>query len=92
MQVARSRADPQVGFLTDSTHLRVALSTIAFPTMPDSVLTERARRIGGFALTHYEKANQLDSVSVLYREAVSPGIWHIRHKRTFTIASLPNIC
>ena len=36
-------ADPQVGFQKDSTHLRVALATVAFPTVSESVLTDRAK-------------------------------------------------
>ena len=82
-------AAPHVGFSRDSTHLSVRLATVAFPTVPDSVLTEHARSVGSFALRHYEKANQLDSVSVRYNEAVRSGVWHIRHKRTFLVEDLP---
>lgn len=84
-------ADPQVAFQRDSTHLLVRLATVAFPTVPDSVLTERSRSIGSFALRHYEKANQLDSVSVLYHEAVRPGVWHIRHARSFSVENLRTV-
>jgi hypothetical protein len=85
-------ADPQVAYQSDSTHLLVELATTAFPTVPDSILTGQARGIGGFALRHYERANQLDSVTVLYREATPhPGIWYIRHTRTFPVASLRTV-
>jgi hypothetical protein len=82
-------ADPQVAYQRDSTHLLVELATAAFPTVSDSILTGQARGIGRLALRHYDNANQLDSVTVLYREAAPhPGIWHIRHKRTFPVAEL----
>src|SRR5450759_1044582 len=84
-------ADPQVAFQRDSTHLLVELATVAFPTVPEPVLTGQARDIGGFALRHYERANQVDSVTVLYREAVRPGVWHIRHTRTFPGENLRNV-
>src|SRR3954462_639691 len=79
-------ADPQVAFQRDSTHLLVQLATVAFPTIPEAALSDQARNIAAFAVRHYENANQLDSVTVLYREAaLHPGIWHIRHERTFPI-------
>ena len=81
-------ADPQVAFQRDSAHLLVRLATVAFPTVSDSLLTVQARSIASFALGHYEKANQLDSVSVLYHEAVRPGVWHIRHARSFSVENL----
>ena len=81
-------ADPDVGFMKDSTHLLVNLATVAFRTVPDSVLTVQAKDIGAFALRHYERANELDSVTVLYREKVSPGFWYIRHERTFPVGEL----
>jgi hypothetical protein len=83
-------ADPEVAFQRDSTHLLVELATAAFPTMPEAVLTSHARSIGVFALRHYENANQLDSVTVLYREAAGPAVWYIRHTRTFSIGNLRN--
>jgi hypothetical protein len=85
-------ADPHVAYQRDSTHLLVELATAAFPTVADSILTSQARGIGGLALRRYEKANQLDSVTVLYREA-SPqsGIWYIRHERTFPVANLRTV-
>ena len=85
-------ADPQVAYQRDSTHLLVELATAAFPTVSDSILTGEARNIGSFALRHYEKASQLDSVTVLYREAAPrAGIWYIRHERTFAVANLRNV-
>jgi hypothetical protein len=85
-------ADPQVAFQKDSTHLLVQLATVAFPTMPEAALTDQARNIGAFAVRHYENANQLDSVTVLYREAAPPrGVWYIRHARTFPIGDLRNL-
>ena len=58
-------ANPQVAFQKDSTHLLVQLATVAFPTVSESVLTAQATRIASFALRHYEKADQLDSVTCL---------------------------
>jgi hypothetical protein len=84
-------ADPQVAFMRDSTHLQVELATVAFRTVPESVLTVQARDIGAFALRHYERANEVDSVTVLYREAVSPGLWYIRHIRTFPVGDLRDV-
>ena len=81
-------ANPDVGFMKDSTHLLVNLATVAFRTVPESVLTVQARDIGRFALRHYERATEVDSVTVLYREAVSPGFWYVRHERTFPAGEL----
>jgi hypothetical protein len=75
----------QVGFQTDSTHLLVMLATAAFPTVSESRLTGQARDIADLALRHYERANQLDSVTVLYREPVGAGVWHISHTHTFPV-------
>src|SRR3979409_2112254 len=83
-------ADPDVGFMRDSTHLLVNLATVAFRTVPDSVLTVQAKGVGAFALRHYERANEVDSVTVVYREKVSSGFWYIRHERTFPVAELRN--
>jgi hypothetical protein len=81
-------ADPQVAFAKDSTHLLVQLATVAFPTVSESELTDEAKSIGGFAFKHYERANELDSVTVLYREKVRSGVWWIRHERTFAVEEL----
>jgi predicted component of type VI protein secretion system len=83
-------AAPQVAFVRDSSHLRVQLSTVAFPTVSEEELTKQAGRIAGSALRNYDKADQLDSVTVVYREPVRPGMWWIRHSRTFSVASLRN--
>jgi hypothetical protein len=80
-------ADPQVAFVRDSTHLLVQLSGDALPTASDSV-TEETRRIGNFALRHYERANELDSVTILYHRPVRPGVWRILQTRAFPVESL----
>jgi hypothetical protein len=81
-------ADPQVAFEKDSTHLLVELATVAFRTVSESELSDEAKHIGGFAFKHYERANELDSVTVLYREKVRSGVWWIRHDRTFAVEEL----
>lgn len=84
-------ANPDVGFIRDSTHLLVNLATVAFRSVPESALTVQARDIGRFALQHYERANDVDTVTVLYREKVSSGFWYIRHERTFAVGDLRNV-
>lgn len=85
-------AEPLVAFQKDSTHLVVQLSTFAFPTVSDPALTEQAKTIASFALGHYEKPNELDSVTVRYREkAPAPGVWYIRHTRTFPVENIRTI-
>ena len=81
-------ADPEVAFVRDSTHLLVQLSGDVLPTASDSALTEEARRIGIFALRHYERANELDSVTILYHRKVRRGLWHILQMRAFPVESL----
>ena len=81
-------ADPQVAFEKDSTHLLVQLATVAFPTVSESQLSDEAKHIGRLAFQHYERVNELDSVTVLYREAVRSGVWRIRHERTFAVEEL----
>jgi hypothetical protein len=84
-------ADPHVAFVRDSTHLQIELANAAFPAVPDSVRTNQASDIGRFALRHYERANELDSITVMYRDSVRPGVWNIRHTRTFPAGDLRNI-
>lgn len=84
-------ADPKVGFQPDSTHLLVHLATVAFPTVPENELTRRARAIASFAFRRYANASDADSVTVLYREAVRPGMWWIRHERTFSAETLRGV-
>jgi len=81
-------ADPEVAFLRDSTHLLILLSTVAFPTRPESAWTDEARKIGSFAFRHYEKADQLDSLTLQYHERIRPGMWWIRHSDTFSAGQL----
>ena len=81
-------ADPQVAFQRDSTHLLVQLATVAFPTVSEAELSDEAKHIGGFAFQHYERANELDSVTVLYHEKVRSGVYWIRHERTFPVEQL----
>jgi hypothetical protein len=81
-------ANPVAGFGRDSTHLVVYVETAAFLTVPESVLTSNAKQIAALAVRHFEKASQLDSVEVLYREPVRRGVWHIRHVRTFPVGML----
>lgn len=81
-------ADPQVAFMRDSTHLQVQLATVAFRTVSDEELTDRAWNVSRFAYSRYERASEVDSVTVLYRENIRRGLWHIRHSRTFPVAAL----
>lgn len=83
-------ADPQIAFQRDSSHLLVQLLTVAFPTVSEEALTTQAKNIASSALRHYDKAGQLDSVTVLYREPVRRGMWWIRHTRSFPVDSLQN--
>lgn len=85
---AGEAADPQIAFRQDSTHLLVQFLTVAFPTVSDGELTSQATRIAKTALSNYDRADQLDSVTVLYREPVRKGTWWIRHTRSFSVDSL----
>lgn len=81
-------ADPEIAFRRDSSHLLIQLATIAFPTVLEDELTRRARGIANTALSTYDKADQLDSITVLYREKAGNGIAWIRNTRTFSVDSL----
>lgn len=81
-------ADPQVAFMRDSTHLLIQLATVAFRTVTDDELTDRAKNISSFTYARYDRANEVDSVTVFYREKVRRGVWHIRHIRSFGVADL----
>jgi hypothetical protein len=82
-------ADPRIGFMRDSTHLRIDLSTAAFPTLADSTLSKRARSFATTALTNYEMRDELDSITVIFSErpGYKPGGW-IRHTDTFPVSLL----
>jgi hypothetical protein len=84
-------ADPQIAFRRDSSHLLIQLLTVAFPTVSEDELTRRSWGIARSALRSYDDANQLDSITVLYRERVRDGMWWIRHTRTFAVDSLKDV-
>jgi hypothetical protein len=71
-----------------ASHLLIQLLTVAFPAVSEDELTRRSRAIARRALRSYGNANQLDSITVLYRERVRDGMWWIRHTRTFAVDSL----
>lgn len=81
-------ADPRIAFRRDSSHLLVQLATVAFPTVSEDELTRRARGIATTAMRNYDNAEQLDSITVLYREKAGKGLWWIRNSRTFSVHSL----
>lgn len=85
---AGEAADVRIAFQQDSTHLLVQLLTVAFRTVPEDALTAQATRIAKTALRSYDHADQLDSITVLYRERIDRGAWWIRHIRSFSAASL----
>ena len=87
--------DPQVAFIINSQdsrgrnrHLYVQLDTNGFSSMSDSAFALRARDIGALALRHYEKAADLDSISVAALEKLKPGVARIHRQRAFTVADL----
>ena len=85
-------ADPQIGFMRDSTHLLVDLSTAAFPVLVDSMLTKRARGFAVTALKNYEMSKSLDSITVTYNERLGHkgGGW-LRHFDTFPVSDLRDV-
>src|SRR5688572_21260972 len=83
-------ADPKVGYLRDSTHLKVDVATVAFPTRTEEDVTDHAHGIARFTYCHYEQASRLDSISVFYLEKIRRGAWWVRHTRSFAAAELAN--
>jgi hypothetical protein len=49
----------------------------------DSMFAARALDIARFALRHYDKATQLDTITIATRKAVERGFWQVQHTRTF---------
>lgn len=84
--------NPDVGFITDGghreSHLYVTFDTSAAPALSDPLFDERARDLARFALRHYEKVSDLDSVTVATRQLRQPGVWQVQHRRTFAVAGL----
>ena len=84
--------DPNVAFIANGgrrdSHLYVMFDTTEVPNVSDSVFELRARDIARFAMRHYEKAGELDSVTVATRESVQPGMWRIHHSSAFGVARL----
>ena len=84
--------DPKVAFIIDGNdrdkHLYVHFDTSAFPNMTDSAFGLRAREIAQLSMRHYEKVNNLDSITVASREDLEPGKARIHHERAFSIAQL----
>jgi hypothetical protein len=85
-------ADPNVAFMADGnnrgSHLYVAFDTTAVPNVSDAVFDSRARDLARFAVRHYERASNLDSITVATRERLQPGIWRVHHRRSFAMADL----
>jgi hypothetical protein len=84
--------NPNVAFIIDGgrrdSHLYLMFDTTAVPNVSDSLFDLRARNLASFAMRHYDKASQLDSVTVATREALQPGVWRLHHSRAFATASL----
>jgi len=80
-------SNPNVGFIVDEgkrdSHLYVMFDTTAVANASDSVFAARALDIARFSLRHYDKATQLDSITIATRKAVERGVWRIQHTRTF---------
>lgn len=87
-QTLGEAARPRVAFQRDSTHLLVQLLTVAFPSVSEDELTAQATDIAQTTLNNYDRADQLDSITVLYRERAGRGVWWIRHTRAFSVDSL----
>ncbi len=84
--------DPEVAFIgRRGSHLYVHFDTTAFANLSDSAFVVRARDVARFSLRHYQKAQDLDSITVGARENVKPGLARIHHTAAFGIAGLqPN--
>ena len=85
-------ADPNAAFITDGghreSHLYLTFDTTAVPNASDSVFEDRARDLARFAVSHYERASDLDSITVATRELVQPGAWRVHHRHSFVISGL----
>jgi len=87
-----AKHDPNVSFLVhgehQESHLYLTFDTTLVPNVPDSLFGRRARDIAQFSMRHYEKASELDSITVAAREPMQPGAWRVVHSRAFSVASL----
>lgn len=85
-------ADPQVGLISDGgprgSHLLVQLDTPAFSNLRDAQFVDSARRIARFATRHYAGSQYLDSVTVMARMRVQPGVWKVHQAETFGLREL----
>jgi hypothetical protein len=81
------RSNPNVAFIVDGgrrdSHLYVMFDTTAVANASDSVFALRALDIARFSLRHYDKATELDSITIATRKSVERGVWRIQHTRTF---------
>jgi hypothetical protein len=84
--------DPKVAFIIEGNdrdkHLYVHFDTSAFPNMADSAFGLRAREIAQLSMRHYEKLDNLDSITVASRENLEPGVARVHNRRAFSIAQL----
>lgn len=84
--------DPKVAFIIDGNdrdkHLYVHFDTSAFPNMSDSAFGLRARKIAQLSMRHYEKPDNLDSITIVSRENLTSGVARIHYRRAFSIAQL----
>jgi len=84
--------DPKVAFIVHGTaldrNLYVHFDTTAFANLSDSAFVVRAKEIARFSVRHYDKAQNLDSVTVASRETLEPGVARIHHQLTFSMTAL----
>lgn len=83
-------ADATPTYLRDESHLQIGLSAATFAGMDEASRQVTARKIAQFALRHYTRRAELDSISVFTREIVDKGIARILWSRSFPVTDLKN--
>lgn len=85
-------SDPKVGFMIGGgsrySHLVVNFDSLAFANQSDSSFRVKSRDIARFSIRHYEKSDDLDSITVAAGDEVRPGLTKILHTQTFSVADL----
>jgi hypothetical protein len=81
-------SNPQVGVLRDRRHLLLNLDTAAFAGLSESGFSARAESVVRFATRHYRDVRHVDSITVVSRYPLQPGVWKIVHEQTWATKDL----
>ena len=81
-------SNPQVGTLGGRRHLLLNIDTAAFAGLSENAFSAKAESVARFATRHYKDVRHIDSITVVSRYPLQPGVWKIAHEQTWATKDL----